>query len=83
MNEINIKSIKELILKEFSDTPFTIGDVYYKINKDFNRSLFATIRNIIVKLSKEKFLNYKIAYRGMPHLNSEKKITGAIYKVRK
>jgi len=83
MSKITDKDIKDLILKEFSNKEFTIGAVYYKIKKEFDRSLFGKIRNIVVNLSREKFLEYRIADRGMPFLNSEKKIKGAIYKLKK
>lgn len=83
MSSITIESIKDLILKEFPDNEFTIGAVYYKIKKNFDRSLFGKIRNLVVKLSKENFLTYRIAERGIPFIDSEKRITGAIYKIKK
>ena len=78
-----IEQIKDLILKNYSNREFTIGDVYYDFNDGFNKSIFGTVRNAVVKLSKEGFLDYRMAFRGVPRLNSENQIKGAIFKIRK
>lgn len=82
-NKQLIENIKQLILKKYSNKRFTIGDIYYELYANFDRSKFGTIRNIVVDLSRQNFLSFKIEIRGMPHLNSEKKINGAVYSLKK
>lgn len=81
MGNITKEEIKKLIKDKFSDTDFTIGDILYSIEKAFNRSKFGVIRNIIVALSKEEYLNYRIELRGSPKFNSERKRKGAVYSL--
>lgn len=77
-----ISELKEVILEKFSDKPFTCGDVYYSIESKYYSSKFGIIRNLLVKLTKEQFLHYKLEIRGYPHYNSEKKKLGAVYTLK-
>lgn len=79
----DIEQIKDQILKNYPNVEFTIGDVYYDFYERFSKSLFGTIRNAVVKLSQKGFLDYRITIHGVPRIASEKKIKGAVYKIRK
>ena len=60
-----------------------INKVLKAIEKSYDTSKFGTIRNIIVQLTKEKYLDYIIEVRGSPHYNSENKKKGASYSLLK
>lgn len=81
--EEKINQVKNIIKKKFKEKKFTTGDIYYSIEIDYDKSKFGTIRNILVKLTREKYLSYVIEVRGSPHYNSEKKIKGATYTLKK
>ena len=83
MNEEKINQVKDIIQKNFKNRKFTTGDIYYSIEKSYDKSKFGTIRNIVVRLTKEKYLDYMIEVRGSPHFDSEKKKKGAIYTLMK
>lgn len=78
-----INQVKNIIEKKFKEKKFTTGDIYYSIEKNYDKSKLGTIRNILVKLTKEKYLSYVIEVRGSPHYNSEKKKIGATYTLQK
>ena len=81
--EEKINQVKDIIQKNFKNRKFTTGDIYYSIEKIYDKSKFGTIRNIVVRLTKERDLDYMIEVRGSPHFDSEKKKKGAIYTLRK
>lgn len=83
MEEITIEGMKEIIRRDFFNKKFTIGDIYYSIYSTFDKSKFGSIRNLIVKLSKQHFLNYTIEIRGKPHYDSKIKVKGAVYTLNK
>lgn len=83
MNEEKINQVKDIIQKNFKNTKFTTGDIYYSIEKIYDKSKFGAIRNIIVRLTKEKYLDYIIEVRGSPHFDSENKKKGASYSLLK
>jgi hypothetical protein len=82
-DEEKINQVKDIIQKNFKNRKFTTGDIYYSIEKNYDKSKFGTIRNIIVSLSKEKYLDYIIEVRGSPHYDSEDKKKGASYSLLK
>jgi len=79
MTNITLELIKKIISERFAKKEFTTGDVYYAIEPSFNKSKFGTVRNILVKLSKEGFISYNLKIRGTPHLDSDQKTYGAVY----
>lgn len=83
MDEKKIKQVKNIIQKNFINKKFTTGDIYYSVERNYDKSKFGTIRNIIVKLTKEKYLDYIIEVRGSPHYISEKKRKGATFTFKK
>lgn len=83
MKYYDIDNIKKIIHLKFNSKPFTCGDLYYSIEKEYNLSKFGTIRNVLVKLSQEGFVKYKIDLRGKPSYNSETKAKGAVYTLNK
>ena len=83
MSHITIELVKNVIKEQFTDKKFTTGDLYYAIEPNFNKSKFGTIRNLLVKLSKEGFISYKMTFRGIPHFNSKEKRYGAVYTLNK
>lgn len=83
MREEKITQIKNIIKNKFYNKKFTCGDIYYSIEKEYNKSELGTIRNILVKLTKEGFLDYVIEMRGSPHYDSENKKKGATYTLKK
>lgn len=83
MNEEKINQVKDIIQKNFKNRKFTTGDIYYSIENNYDKSKFGAIRNIIVRLTKEKYLDYIIEVRGSPHFDSENKRKGASYSLLK
>jgi len=83
MNKEKIDQIKKIIETNFDNKKFTCGDIYYTIETDYSKSKLGTIRNILVKLTKEGYLDYTIEMRGSPHYNSEHKKKGATYTLLK
>lgn len=81
--EEKINQIKNIIETKFKNKKFTCGDIYYSIEKEYSKSKLGTVRNILVKLTKEKHLNYLIEMRGSPHYDSENKKKGATYTLKK
>lgn len=81
--EEKINQIKSIIETKFKNKKFTCGDIYYSIEKEYSKSKLWTIRNILVKLTKEKYLSYVIEIRGSPHYDSDNKKKGATYKLSK
>jgi len=79
----SFEQVKDLIRKNYANREFTVGDIYYSFNNKFDLSIFGTVRNAIVKLSQQGFLNYYMAERGTPRLDSVTKMRGAIYKLKK
>ncbi len=83
MDEKKINQVKDIIQKNFKNRKFTTGDIYYAFEEVYDKSKFGTIRNIVVRLTKEKFLDYTIEVRGSPHYYSENKKEGASYSILK
>ena len=82
MNKITKQYVKDIIKEKFSNKKFTAGDILYTISNIFSNSLLGKVRMILVNLTKDKFLEYKIELRGSPHYNSEKKRPGATYQLK-
>ena len=43
MNEEKINQVKDIIQKNFKNRKFTTGDIYYSIEKNYDKSKFGTI----------------------------------------
>lgn len=83
MNKITKQYVKNIIIERFSNKKFTTGDILYSISNTFSNSLLGKVRMMLVNLTQEKFLEYKLELRGSPHYNSEKKRYGAVYQLKK
>jgi len=79
----DINQIREHILRKYVGKEFTMGDIYYDFNMKFSKSIFGTLRNAIVNLTKDGTLTYRITTRGTPHLESKETTKGAIFKIKK
>jgi hypothetical protein len=80
---INLDLIKKIILEKYQNKKFTCGDIIYDISPKYSNSTHGTVRNYLVYLTKQGFLDYKMEIRGTPRFTSKKKGKGAIYSLRK
>lgn len=78
----SIEDIKEHIKKSFSTKEFTIGELYYHFNSNWDKSVFGTIRNVTVKLTKQGFLDFRMVPRGSTTQPSPRAKKGALYKLK-
>lgn len=83
MSNLTKEDIKKVIIQKYSNKRFTCGDIIYAIYPKCTQSILGTIRNNLVKLTKEGFLKYTIELRGVPHLDSEFKRRGAVFSINK
>jgi hypothetical protein len=78
------EEIKKIILNKFQNSKFTCGDIIYSLTNNYTASIHGTVRNLLVTLTKEGFLQYTIEIRGTPTYNSKKLQTkGAVYQLKK
>lgn len=74
-----IDEIKDLILKKYSTKDFTPSDILYEFCEKYNLSIFGTVRNLLVNLSKSGFLKYNMVLRPISKNNSQILRKGVIY----
>ncbi len=82
MNNITLERIKKIIKEKYSDKKFTCGDIIYDVTSKYSNSVHGTVRNYLVYLTKQGFLNFTIGIRGTPRYTSKKKGKGAIYSLK-
>lgn len=83
MVNINLDLIKKIIKEKYRNKKFTCGDIIYDISSTYSNSTHGTVRNYLVYLTKQGYLNYTIGMRGTPRYTSKRKGKGAIYIVAK
>ncbi len=84
MIEITKENIKKIILEQYPKQRFTCGDIIYAVASKYNKSVHGKIRNILVNLTKDNFLEYKIEIHGVPKYSStDRKIKSAVYWLNK
>jgi len=79
---LDLISVKRVIKEKFAEKEFTVGDIYYSLEDKWNKSKFGTLFNIMIKLTKENYLKYRIQRRGVPLLTSKAQRVGAIYSLK-
>jgi len=79
---IDRDEIKKVISENFSNTTFTMYDVFYKMFSKWDKGLFGSLFNSMIAFTKEGFLNYKLISKESPsgYKQGRKK---AIYSVNK
>jgi hypothetical protein len=73
--------ILKVIRRDFAAKEFTMGDIFYVLYPQWNKSAFGHLFNIIKGFTKKGILHYELKQVGTPHINSKTIRRGAAFRL--